>query len=60
MIDGDRAEFEEYDPVDYDMYSYDNQMVSNRRIDAELPTPVWRNNLAANIQENCTLFYRQS
>jgi len=39
MIDGDRAEFEEYDPVDYDMYSYDNQMVSNRRIDAELPTP---------------------
>ena len=40
MIDGDRAEFDEYDPMDYDMYSYDNQMVSNRRIDAELPTPV--------------------
>jgi len=39
MIDGDRAEFDEYDPIDYDMYSYDNQMVSNRRIDAELPTP---------------------
>ena len=41
MIDGgDRAEFEQYDRDDYDMYNYDNIMDRNRRMDTELPTPV--------------------
>ena len=40
MIDGDRAEFDDYDSEDYDMYNYDNLMDRNRRMDLELPLPV--------------------
>jgi hypothetical protein len=39
MIDGDRAEFDDYDRSDYDMYSYDNKEDGNRRMDTELPQP---------------------
>ena len=48
MIDGDRAEFDDYDRADYDMYSYDNKEDGNRRMDTELPQPVSKD-------QSCTL-----
>jgi len=39
LIDGDRAEFDDYEPSDYDLYSYDTETGGNRRMDAELPQP---------------------
>ena len=48
MIDGDRAEFDDYDRADYDMYSYDTNEDGNRRMDTELPQPVSKD-------QSCTL-----
>ena len=39
VVDGDRAEYSDYETDDYDLYSYEEDIAESRSVDETLPTP---------------------